>query len=170
MSLEQNLKNLTTRVGTECKALRTMVNGNLADLSSLATTQKSSLVGALNELKDTIDAISQNGAAVINDSATSTASTWSSQKTATHVSTQINSALAALVSGAPGALDTINELATALGNDANFAASVASSIASRVRFDEAQALTEGQKAMACANIGVGNPDADFVSTFNGALL
>lgn len=36
-----------------------------------------------------------------------------------------------LLSGAPGALDTLNELAAALGNDANFAASVTAALAAK---------------------------------------
>jgi len=41
----------------------------------------------------------------------------------------VQAAIAALVSGAPGALDTLNELAAALGNDANFAATVTNALA-----------------------------------------
>lgn len=170
MSLEQNLKNLAIRVATECKALRTMVNGNLTDLSGLSTAQKSSVVSAINELKAAIDTIASNGGAVINDAATSTSSAWSSQKVANQISTQLNASLAALVGGAPGALDTINELAAALGNDANFATSVTNSLANRVRHDAAQSLTSAQKAQACMNIGIGDPEFDFVNTFNGSLV
>ena len=41
-------------------------------------------------------------------------------------------AIAALVSSAPGALDTLQELAAALGNDANFAATVTNALANKV--------------------------------------
>jgi hypothetical protein len=41
----------------------------------------------------------------------------------------VQAAIAALVSGAPGALDTLNELAAALGNDANFASTVTNALA-----------------------------------------
>ena len=43
--------------------------------------------------------------------------------------TAISSAIAGLVNAAPGALDTLQELATALGNDANFATTLTSSLA-----------------------------------------
>jgi hypothetical protein len=36
-----------------------------------------------------------------------------------------------LINGAPGALDTLNELAAALGDDANFAATVTNSLAAK---------------------------------------
>lgn len=41
----------------------------------------------------------------------------------------INSAVAALVASSPAALDTLNELATALGNDPNFATTITSALA-----------------------------------------
>lgn len=52
MSLTLQLRNLTTRMGTEFKSVRASV-GNL---SSLATTEKGSLVGALNELRSGLEA------------------------------------------------------------------------------------------------------------------
>jgi len=51
---------------------------------------------------------------------------------ATSVGTLISAAITALVNGAPGQLDTINELAAALGNDANFASTVTAALAGKV--------------------------------------
>lgn len=56
------------------------------------------------------------------------------------VSVEIDAAVAALVDAAPGALDTLNELAAALGDDPNFAATVNASIAARLTEVEADAL------------------------------
>lgn len=44
----------------------------------------------------------------------------------------VDTAVAGVVNAAPAALDTLNELATALGNDANFSATVTNSIATKV--------------------------------------
>ncbi len=44
----------------------------------------------------------------------------------------VQAAIASLVAAAPGALDTLNELATALGNDANFASTVTSALAAKL--------------------------------------
>ncbi len=54
---------------------------------------------------------------------TQTASTISDFTTA--VNALVQSAITALVGGAPGVLDTLNELAAALGNDQNFATTTA---------------------------------------------
>ena len=51
-----------------------------------------------------------------------------SYATTSYVTTQINN----LINGAPGALDTLDELAAALGDDANFATTVTNSIAAKL--------------------------------------
>ena len=48
--------------------------------------------------------------------------------TSTQVTTKINNAVAALVDTSPAALDTLNELAAALGDDPNFATTTATAI------------------------------------------
>lgn len=59
-----------------------------------------------------------------------------------------------LVGSAPEALNAINELAAALGNDANFATTMATALGSRLRFDAVQSLTSGQKAQAILNLAL----------------
>lgn len=164
MSLATNIANLATRVATECKALRTLINGNAADLSSLTTTAKGNLVLAVNELKASITAL--GSPATINDAATNSSQTWSSTK----INGEITAALNAAIDGAPGALDTLNELAAAIGDDASFASTVTTALGNRVRYDAAQTLTTPQQAQACANIGVGDPESNFVTTFNAGLV
>lgn len=171
MSLETRLRDLATRIATECKSIRTLTNGNAADLSALTTTAKGSLVAALNEVKALADAASSAAGAQINDATTGTGTVWSSSK----VSTEIASTLSALTSGAPGALDTLDELAAALGDDANFAATVTSALSNRVRVDAAQSLSAPQQAQARSNIGavssadIGDPETNFVTVFTTGL-
>lgn len=45
----------------------------------------------------------------------------------------VTAAVNGVINGAPGALDTLNELAAALGNDANFAATIAAALGLRVQ-------------------------------------
>jgi len=158
------ISDLATRMATECKSLRTLVNANGADLSALTTTQKASLVAAINELKTALDALGTP--ITISDSTSSTTQVWSSSK----VSSEITAAKNALTSGAAAALDTLSELASALGNDANFASTITTALGYRLRFDAVQTLTTEQKTQACANLGIGEPDTDFVTTFNSGLV
>jgi hypothetical protein len=60
-TLQSRLSDLATRVGAECKALRSMINGNAADLTGLTTTNKTSLVAAVNELKTGLDSVGGGG-------------------------------------------------------------------------------------------------------------
>lgn len=68
----------------------------------------------------------------------------------------VKTAIATLVASAPGALDTLDELAAALGDDANFASTVTAALAARLRFDAAQALSAGEKTQARTNLGLGS--------------
>ena len=163
-TLAARIADLATRLATECKSIRTLVNGNSADLSALTTTQKTSLVAAINELKTAID--NAGSSITISDSTTTTTQVWSSSK----VSAAIAQAKSDLVSGAGAALDTLSELAAALGNDASFASTVTTALGYRLRFDAAQTLTAGQKTQACTNLGIGEPDTDFVTAFNSGLV
>lgn len=66
----------------------------------------------------------------------------------------VQAAAAALVDSAPGTLDTLNELAAALGDDPNFATTVANALALRLRFDASQTLNDTQKLQGINNLGL----------------
>lgn len=144
-ALETNLTTLVTRVATESKALRLLINGNQSTLGALTTAAKTSLVAAINEVAAAVT----SGAGAINDATTGTTSTWSSTKTLA----QIQAGVAAAIDAAPGTLDTLNELAAALNDDPNFSATITTALGLRVRVDAAQTFTTGQKTQARTNIG-----------------
>ncbi|TCP88909.1 hypothetical protein C8J31_10278 [Rhizobium sp. PP-CC-2G-626] len=66
----------------------------------------------------------------------------------------INGALADFVGAAPAALDTVYEIAAALGGDPNVINNLLTSLGSRLRFDQVQALSTPQKSQALANLGL----------------
>lgn len=227
MSLATNVTDLATRVATEAKSLRTLLNGNNPDLSALTTTAKANLVAAINEV-----AAAVAGSSGIDDGTIGTSTSWSSQKTSdeidaavgdiiddvtpststaysstmtdsqiaaavagvdltdliddttpsastvfssTKTNASIAAAVAAIIDSAPGALDTLNELAAALGDDANFAATINAALGNRVRVDASQSFTGPQQAQGRANIDaasnteVGNTATNFVTTFEAGL-
>lgn len=172
MSLSTNVSDLATRVGTEAKALRTLINGNAADLSSLNTTAKTNLIAAINEIEAAVSAASG-----IDDNTTSTTSTWSSSKIDGEVDSRISAATSALVASAPSTLDTLKELADALGDDPAFATTVSTALGNRVRTDTAaQGLTGTQQTNARTNIdaasatAVGSTTTNYVTAFETALV
>ena len=66
----------------------------------------------------------------------------------------VQTAVSDLVDSSPAALDTLNELAAALGDDANFSTTVNTALGNRVRVDTAtQGLTDQEKLNARTNIG-----------------
>ena len=147
MSLETRIVALAQAMGADVKAL-TAAQGSL---SALDTTTKTSLVAAINELMGLIG----SAGASIDDLAGNgnTAVTWSADKIFDSIEAAKTAVKNDLINGASAALDTLNELAAALGNDPSFAATIATEIANRVRFDAAQTLTSPQQAQARANIG-----------------
>ena len=170
MSLENRLIALAQAIGADIKSLR-QADGSL---SSLNTTAKSSLVAAINELHSLVGA--GGGGATIDDAAGdgATTVTWSADKIVDSIAAAKLAVKNELVDGAGAALDTLAELAAALGSDPSFAATLAGEIANRVRYDAAQTLTAPQQTQARANIGaqaaadIGNPDHDLVAEYNTA--
>lgn len=159
MSLESKIIALAQAVGADVKTLTT----KQGDLTALSTTAKTSLVAALNELYGLVG----SGGAVIDDVAGdgATTVTWSANKIFDTIEAAKAAVTDALTNGAGAALDTLAELAAALGDDPNFAATIASEIANRVRYDAAQTLSAAQQLQACTNIGVGDPEHNFAADY-----
>lgn len=184
--LETRVNALATRIANEF--INTYgITGNVADLNTTATT----LVGAINEalaasptgvlfaasnLADVTDA----AAARTNLEISSSAETAAAIATAIAAITlgslgglseaDVDARVQLAVGAAPAALDTIVELSAALGDDANFAATITGLLANKLDFSKPQALTVAQKLQACENAGIGNPDADYVAVFEAALV
>lgn len=163
MSLQTQLNSFVLRVAEEFNT----VKGRTGLLANLTTTDKSSLVAAINELKAAILA-----AAVIDDQQASTTTTYSSSK----IVTLLDALKADILGGADPAYDTLLELQQALQNDQSGIAALTAALDKRVRFDAAQTLTAPEQAQARSNIGavaaadIGDTNTDFVAIFNAALV
>lgn len=172
---EARLIALAQAIGTDIKAIKT-TEGNLA---SLNTVTKTSLVAAINELVGFIG----SAGAQINDAAGNgdLTVTWSANMIYDSIAAASAAVKDSILGGAGAAFDTLQELATALGGDADFATTIASGLNNRVRFDAAQTLTNPQKIQARANIAaaddaalaaliaaLGDTDVDLVSSYNTA--
>ncbi len=165
MSLETQITSLATSVAAQCNSLSTSI-GTLANLS---TTNKANLVAALNELNNALTSL--DVPELDDDASSGSDVTWSVDK----IKASIAAAIAGLVDGAPGVLDTLNELAAALGDDPDVISDILSAQALRVRVDASQSFDGTQQAQGRANIGaqsaaaIGNTDRDFAADFTGAL-
>ena len=151
-----------TAVGGDYKTVAASVASAVAkqgDLTALTTTEKGTLVGALNELKTGLTAVTSSAI----DAAT--------------VQGMINTGITALVDGAPDALNTLNEIAAALAEDQTALDGILLALAKRVRVDAVQNFTTGEKQQGRENIGAAFADdvgvvstADFVATYNAAKV
>jgi len=86
--------------------------------------------------------------------------------------TFVNTAISNVVGSAPAALDTLNELAAALDDDANFHSSVTTSLSNKVGTTSPQALTSAANALTISgntiSLARANGDTDTVSIPAGA--
>lgn len=162
MTMETRLIALAQAIGADVKSLRAAQG----DLTSLSTTAKGNLVAAINE----VVALVGSGGVQINDAAGNgdTGVTWSADKIYDSIELAKQAVKDSILGGAGAALDTLKELADALNNDPNFAATIATQISNRVRYDAAQTLTTAQRLQACQNIGIGDPETDFAAAYNTA--
>lgn len=162
MSLTTQLATLVTRVGTEFKTVYSLTGS----LSALATTDKSSLVAAINEARTTATAI-------IDDTTTSsTTKVWSASKATAAILQAKND----ILGGVGAAYDTLQEIVTQITSDEGVVAGILTAIGNRLRFDAVQTLTGPQLTQGQANLGVysttqiGDPTTDFVAVFTAALV
>ena len=154
--LTQSINDGFAQITTLLKQVNNTLKGNQGDLTKLSTANKTSLVNALNELKNTID-----NKTSINDSQNTTANTWS----ATKISNEIATAITNLINGADASSDTLKELADKI-------AALAQADNGLVSASQSQAFNEQQKAQARSNIDVyskseiGDINTNFVTTIN----
>jgi hypothetical protein len=185
MSLQTRISDLITAIGTDIKQHRTWVTGSSSgNLTGLTTTTKTDLVAAINEVNakptsgappDATEAV--KGIVELASLAEVAAGVDTVRAVTAEGVRQERTALKAEILGAgvPGALDTLDELAAALGDDANFGATVTTALSNRVRVDTAaQGLDNTQKANARTNIDVyskaelGDPETDLVAAYTAA--
>lgn len=172
MSLATNVADLATRIATEFKSVRS----SIGSLAGLTTTDKTSVVNAVNELKTAVG----GAGAQINDAVTNNTTTWSGSKTSTSIADARAAVKAEILGGAGAAFDTLSELKALVDQgDATDQASITAlttAVGNRVRFDAPQTLTAGQRTQALSNIGapstadVGPTDTNFVTAFEAGLV
>ena len=141
MSLASRLTSAFQRVGTEFKSIRTLISGSGTGTVSGLSTTADNLVAAINEVKATADAASGSGGL-----------------SEAQVDVRVQLGVDAMVGGAPAALDTLQELADAVNDDANFAATVTAQLA--LKANASDVYTQAQ---------LGDPETDLVAVFEAAL-
>ena len=146
------LTNVIQEVGTDIKTLK----GAQGSLTALTTGQKASLVLAINELKAALDAIDVQ--AVINDSAASGTTTYSSNKIVSEINAKCQEVKDALLGGAGEAYDTLKELSDLIATNKDAIAALQKLAGAHVRYDQAQTIAPEKQQIARSNIGAASAE------------
>lgn len=145
---------LSTRLKLAFQAVGADINTLLAQdgtLTTLTTSQKTSLVAAINEVNAAVKAIDVKS--IIDDEASDVTHAWSAQKVASEILTKTNAVKDALLGGAGDAFDTLKELADLINTNKDAIAALQQIAGNHVRFDQDQVLSAEQKSQALKNIG-----------------
>ncbi|MFY0628592.1 MAG: tail fiber domain-containing protein [Reichenbachiella sp.] len=136
--------------GVHSHAASDITSGELASarISEASVTQhQAALAVSFSQISDVAFSTDDTMAAATD------AMIYSGLATKTYIADQI----AALVDSSPAALDTLNELAAALGDDPNFATTTADALGNRLRVDtDAQGLSGTQQGYGRTNLGLGS--------------
>lgn len=140
MSLLTRITALINSIATDIKD----VYAKIGNLSSLQTTTKSSLVGAINEIKS-------SGGLQINDSTPSVSTTFSGTAIDSKIATAKTEVKNEILGSASAAYDTLQEIQAQMEADDTAAASLTAAVGQRPTYTE-----------------TGNLDTDLVQLYNTA--
>ena len=140
MSLLTRITALINSIATDIKD----VYAKIGTLSSLQTTTKSSLVGAINEIKS-------SGGLQINDSTPSVSTTFSGTAINSKIATAKTEVKNEILGSASAAYDTLQEIQAQMEADDTAAASLTTAVGQRPTYTE-----------------TGNLDTDLVQLYNTA--
>ena len=140
MSLLTRITALINSIATDIKD----VYAKIGNLSTLQTTTKSSLVGAINEIKS-------SGGLQINDSTPSVSTTFSGTAIDSKIATAKTEVKNEILGSASAAYDTLQEIQAQMEADDTAAASLTTAVGQRPTYTE-----------------TGNLDTDLVQLYNTA--
>ena len=161
-TFSKQINDLAIRVGKECRLIYAKIGK-----SALTTTEKATLIGAINELDAAVksndgDISTINSAltalqtklnGIIDDTSASTTKVYSSSKVESKITAAKQEVKDDLLGGAGAAYDTLKELADLIETNKTAITALQTIAAGHVKYDAAQVLTDEQKAQARTNIG-----------------
>lgn len=136
------------------------IRNSQGQLGSLSTTDKDSLVDAINETVANLAALRQvvENKTEIDDSVATATNVWSALKTTTKISEACAAVKNEILNGAGAAYDTLAELATLITTNQSAIEALQGLAAGHVKFNAAQSLTADEKTQARSNIGAASTD------------
>lgn len=161
-SLSDTLNTLSTKLST----VESQSNTNKGDITTVKgsiSTLESSVAAVQESIKTIQDQIAS--ATNIDDTKSTTTTTYSSSKIDSDITAAKQAVKDDILGGAGTAFDTLKELADLISTNKDAIDSLKTLAAGHVKFDEAQTLSDTQKATACSNIGAaGAADVSSLTT------
>ena len=150
------------RFRKECRLIYAKIGS-----ANLTTTEKTTLIGAINELdaavkandgditaiQTALTALQTTVSGLIDDTAASTTKVYSSSKVDSQITAAKQAVKNDLLGGAGEAYDTLKELADLIETNKTAIEALQTIAAGHVKYNAAQSLTDEQKAQARTNIG-----------------
>ena len=175
-TFSKQINDLAIRVGKECRLIYAKIGK-----SALTTAEKTTLIGAINELdaavksndgdisaiNSSLTALQTKLNGIIDDASASTTKVYSSSKVESQITAAKQEVKNDLLGGAGTAYDTLKELADLIATNKTAIEALQTIAAGHVKYDAAQVLTDEQKAQARTNIGaVAASEIDFTEVNN----
>lgn len=137
-------------------AYKVLSDNNLTDalLTKIQNAGDSSFSGNFNDLHNIPDSFNPSAhthkKSEITDLVLPTKTSDLTNDSGYQTATQVNTAIQAVVGAAPDALNTLKELADALGNNANFSATVTTELGKKLNAADLVAITNDEIDTTCA--------------------
>lgn len=177
-TFSKQINDLAIRVGKECRLIYAKIGK-----SALTTAEKTTLIGAINELDAAVksndgDISAINSAltdfqtklnGIIDDASASTTKVYSSSKVESQITAAKQEVKNDLLGGAGAAYDTLKELADLIETNKTAVEALQAIAAGHVKYDAAQVLTDEQKAQARTNIGAAAASEIYLTEVNNKI-
>ena len=121
-----------TTIPSELSSVSGISDSSTSTAITINSSQEVTFAGNITTGSNTISGVLSSVTGSIGSAATATTQAASDNSTKLATTAYVTTALANLVDSAPGTLNTLNELAAALGDDANFSTTVTNSIATKL--------------------------------------
>ena len=121
-----------TTIPSELSSVSGISDSSTSTAITINSSQEVTFAGNITTGSNTISGVLSSVTGSLGSAATATTQAASDNSTKIATTAYVTTALANLVDSAPGTLNTLNELAAALGDDANFSTTVTNSIATKL--------------------------------------
>jgi len=121
-----------TTIPSELSSVSGISDSSTSTAITINSSQEVTFAGNITTGSNTISGVLSSVTGSLGSAATATTQAASDNTTKIATTAYVTTALANMVDSAPGTLNTLNELAAALGDDANFSTTVTNSIATKL--------------------------------------